>query len=87
MATIPLSTPAQVGATVRGARTRAGITQTELASRAGVSRRWLIALEAGNGQRAELGKVLDTLDAVGLALSATDGASRPNPLAELLDDL
>lgn len=81
-----LTTPAQLGAVVRGARTRAGLTQAQLADRAGVSRRWLIALEHGAGERAELGKILDTLDALGLALIATQD-HHDEELAAMLEDL
>lgn len=63
------STPAQLGAIVRGARQAADITQAELANRAGVSRRWLIALENGDGNGAEFGKILSTLAALGLRLA------------------
>ncbi|WP_246464955.1 helix-turn-helix domain-containing protein [Ruania alkalisoli] len=84
MAGIPFSTPTQVGAAIRGARIRAGITQAELAERAGVSRRWLIAVEAGDGQRAELGKVLDTLDSLDLAIVAEQRGNHDG-LLDLLD--
>lgn len=84
MAAISLTTPARVGAAIRGARTREGLTQTQLAGRAGVSRRWLIALERGQGERAELGKILDTLDALGLDLSLA--TSRSGDLSDLLED-
>lgn len=63
------------------------MTQAELAERAGVSRRWLIALERGRGQRAELGKILDTLDALGLDLTVTRAQGRTSELAALLADL
>ena len=55
MSGISLTTPAQIGAAIRGARSRQGLTQKDLADQAGVSRRWLIMLESGNGERAELG--------------------------------
>lgn len=71
MALIALTTPTQIGAAIRSARTREGLTQSQLAERAGVSRRWLITLESGRSERAELGKVLDTLDALGLDLTVT----------------
>lgn len=83
MTGFPITTASQLGATIRGARARAGMTKTDLAERAGVSRRWLVALEAGEGARAELGKILDTLDAVGLTLTATEDT--PDPLLDLLD--
>lgn|GEM_PF-903825 len=45
--------------------------QAALADRSGTSRRWLITVESGHGGRAELGKILDTLDALGITLTAT----------------
>ncbi len=91
MAGIALSTPARSGATILSARRREGLTQAQLAERAGgVSRRWLISLEqGGKSERAELGgKILDTLDALGLDLSVTPPARRrSNELTDLLGDL
>ncbi|GEA85078.1 hypothetical protein GCM10009774_03350 [Cellulomonas gelida] len=87
MAGIPLTTPAQIGATILSARRREGLTQAQLAERAGVSRRWLISLEQGQSERAELGKILDTLDALGLDLSVTPARRRSNELTDLLGDL
>lgn len=87
MVTARLSTPAQIGAAVRSARARQGLTQVELAERAGVSRRWLITLEQGHASRAELGKILDTLDALGLALTVAPAVRDSTGLAHLLDEL
>lgn len=69
------STP-DAGAAIRSARRAAGLTQAELARRAGVGRQWLVALEKGH-ERAELGKVLAVLQALGLDL--TTGPDRPAP--------
>ena len=87
MAGIALTTPAQIGAAIRSARRRAGLTQQQLAERAGVSRRWLIALESGHAERAELGKVLDTLDTLGLDLTVSTTPRATSRLADLLEDL
>lgn len=87
MAGIPLTTPAQIGAAIRSARRRASLTQQQLAERAGVSRRWLIALESGHAERAELGKVLDTLDTLGLDLTVTTTPRATSRLADLLEGL
>lgn len=57
-------TPADLGAAVREARTAAHLTQAELATRAGVSREWLIGLERGSRPRAELTKILGVLSAL-----------------------
>ena len=56
-----ISTPHDLGAAVRDARTAVRLTQAELADRAGVSREWLIGLERGARPRAELTKILDVL--------------------------
>ncbi|MDR1713080.1 MAG: helix-turn-helix domain-containing protein [Coriobacteriales bacterium] len=53
---------------LKQARLDQGLTQKELAKRAGVSRAWLIALESGTASRAELGKVLDLATTLGLEL-------------------
>ncbi|WP_456785721.1 helix-turn-helix domain-containing protein [Cellulomonas sp. P5_C5] len=87
MADIALTTPAQFGAAILGARRRADITQTDLAERAGVSRRWLVSLEQGHAERAELGKILDTLDALGLHLTVTGARRHTSDLADLLEDV
>lgn len=59
-----ISTPTDLGAAVREARTEAQLTQAELATRAGVSREWLIGLERGARPRAELTKILGVLSAL-----------------------
>ncbi len=59
-----------LGAAVRQARRRRGMSQAELAERAGVSREWLVRLEQGH-PRLETQLVLDTLAAVGLTVLTT----------------
>lgn len=59
-----ISTPTDLGAAVREARTEDQLTQAELATRAGVSREWLIGLERGARPRAELTKILGVLSAL-----------------------
>ena len=56
-----------LGLVVRETRQDRGQTQAQLATKAGVSRRWLSDLEAGKAT-AELGLVLRTLQALGLGL-------------------
>lgn len=58
-----------VGNVVRAARQRRRMTQHDLALAAGVSRRWIVALEAGK-PRAELALVLTVLDALAVPLLA-----------------
>ena len=81
----------EFGAVVRETRRLRGWTQAELARHAGVSRRWIIALESGQVGGAEFGRVLAVLSAldIGVALSppvassdaAEAGNSPPAPAA------
>ncbi len=59
----------ELGAFIRDARARCGLTQEALASKAGVSRSWLIGLEQGKRPRAEMDKIFSLLQALGVALS------------------
>lgn len=70
-----IETPAAAGAIIRARRTARGLSQQTLAETAGVSRKFLIDLEAGH-DRAELGKTLAVMAALGLTLSATDPLPR-----------
>lgn len=54
----------ELGAVVQEARRRRRWTQAELARRAQVSRRWIVALESGQAAGAELGRVLAALSAL-----------------------
>jgi HTH-type transcriptional regulator/antitoxin HipB len=84
-----------VAVAVRGSRQSLGLSQTELAARARVSRQWISEFEAGK-PTAELGLVLRLFDALGLRVtlaSADDDASSPRissatnvDLDALLDD-
>jgi HTH-type transcriptional regulator/antitoxin HipB len=56
-----------LAAAVRGRRIDLGLSQADLASRAGVSRKWIYEFEAGKAT-AEFGLLLRVLDALGLAL-------------------
>jgi HTH-type transcriptional regulator/antitoxin HipB len=62
-----IATSADVGRIVRAARTRRAMTQADLAAAAGVSRRWLVDLEAGK-PRAELDLALTVLAVLGVGL-------------------
>jgi HTH-type transcriptional regulator/antitoxin HipB len=62
-----IRTPRDLGAAVRDRRRALQLDQAALASRAGVSRQWIIALERGK-PGAELGLVLRTLKALDLRL-------------------
>ena len=64
-------TVAEFGAVVRAARQLRRWTQADLARHAGVSRRWIVALESGQAGRAELGRGLATLSALGMGLTVS----------------
>lgn len=63
---IPARSRLRLGQAIRALRHDRGLTQSQLAEAAGVSRQWLVAVESGTRQGAEVGlimRVLDTLDA------------------------
>ena len=62
----------RLGTAVRMLRTRRGWTQLALAQRAGVSRQWLIKLEAGQASGLEIGMVLQVLDSLDASLMIRD---------------
>jgi HTH-type transcriptional regulator/antitoxin HipB len=64
-----IDTADDLGQLVRATRVRRRMTQDDLAMAAGVSRRWIVALEAGK-PRAELGLVLKVLTTLGIPLTA-----------------
>lgn len=65
-----VDTPEDVAASIRSRRRALGLTQAELAARAEVSRQWLVEVESGH-PRAEIGRLLEVLKALGLSLSTT----------------
>ncbi|CAM5772630.1 MULTISPECIES: helix-turn-helix domain-containing protein [Hyphomicrobiales] len=69
-----IRTPLDLGLIIRDRRRRLGLSQGELASKAGVGRQWLVAIEQGKA-RAEIGLVLRTLSTLGLTLSVDEEAS------------
>lgn len=80
-------TPLELAALIRSRRKLRGLSQTQLAALAGVSRDWIIGLEKGRST-VEFGLVLRTIKALGLALSV-DPAPPPGSainLNELLGD-
>lgn len=64
---------------IRGRRVEFGLSQSELARRAGVSRKWVNEFEAGKPS-AELHLVMRVLDAVGLRL-AIESTPDADPVA------
>ncbi|GAA3315709.1 helix-turn-helix transcriptional regulator [Arthrobacter ramosus] len=65
-----IDTPAAAGAIIRSRRQERGLSQQSLAEAAGVSRKFIVDLEAGH-ERAELGKTMAVLHTLGLSLTAT----------------
>ncbi len=61
-------TSRELAALVRSRRKQRGLSQTQLAALAGVSRDWIIGLEKGRST-VEFGLVLRTIKTLGLALS------------------
>ncbi|WP_284763146.1 helix-turn-helix domain-containing protein [Arthrobacter sp. efr-133-R2A-63] len=66
-----IDTPAAAGVIIRARRQERGLSQQSLAESAGVSRKFIIDLEAGH-ERAELGKTMAVLHTLGVSLTATD---------------
>jgi len=77
----------ELGRAIREARRQLGLTQAELAHKAQVSRAYVITLEQGTGIRAELGRALRVIRALGLQLQLLpiEASSYEDALAELLD--
>ena len=65
----------EIGALIRDARTRRSMTQIDLATKAGVTSRWLRDVEKGKSG-AEIGLVLRILGYLGIELDATDPSRR-----------
>lgn len=90
--TTRISSIRDIAATVRGRRLDLGLSQTEVAARARVSRQWLSRFETG-APTAELGLVMRLLAALGLDVSLqapnaseTPAARGPVDLDALLDE-
>ncbi len=78
-----------LAAAVRGRRIDLGLNQADLASRAGVSRKWVYEFEAGKAT-AQFGLILRVLDALDLALdliSTDDASTSPKDATVDLDAL
>ena len=90
-----LASIADFAAAVRGRRVDLGLSQGDLAERAGVSRRWVNQFETGGRATAEIGTILRVLDALSLGLRIDVIPGTPNgrqpagdvDLDVLLDDL
>lgn len=66
-----IRTAKDLGSLIRERRSSAGLTQAELAKRVGVTRQWVIGLEAGK-RALDLSLVLQTFNALGLQLEVRD---------------
>ena len=64
-AVLRVPSPIEIGLCVRARRAQLKIGQVDVATRVGVSRQWIIALESGKGS-IELGLVLKTFEILGL---------------------
>ena len=64
----PLRTSRDLGAAIRGARQDRGLSQAELAARAGVGRPWLSEVEGGK-RTAEIGRILLVVNALDLTMA------------------
>src|SRR5579863_9265415 len=69
-----IRTASDLGALIRERRLKFGLDQLTLARKAGTSRKWLVEVENGK-PRAEIGLILRTLKALGVALSVADTTS------------
>ena len=72
-------------AAVRGRRRDLGMSQADLAARAGVSRKWIYEFEAGK-PNAELGLILRVMDALGIQLELSlDEQARATVVGHAVD--
>lgn len=62
-----IRTAADLGAFIRERRVKLGMDQSDLAEKAGTSRKWIVEVEQGK-PRAEIGLVLRTLKTLGVFL-------------------
>ncbi|HEY5220408.1 MAG TPA: helix-turn-helix domain-containing protein [Gemmatimonadaceae bacterium] len=78
-------TATELGHLARDRRLHLGLTQAALAARVGVSRKWIIDLEAGK-RTMDLSLALRSLNVLGLELRVTPGdRSRPASGASVID--
>ena len=84
----PIRHEIELGAALRDRRTQAGLTQEQLATRAGVSRAFVIDIERGRRPRAELNRVLAVMRALDAAITLVDhhGRTAQQALADLVED-
>lgn len=73
---VSIRSPRDLAAVVRGRRRDLGWSQSDLAERAQVSRKWISELEVGK-PRVELGLVLKVLEQLGFSLDVEGRPRRP----------
>ncbi|MCY3641160.1 MAG: helix-turn-helix transcriptional regulator [Chloroflexota bacterium] len=78
-------TPADVGDIVRATRKATGLRQYQLAGAAGVGLRFIVDLEAGK-PTAQIGKVLQVLDALGCSVDIVPPAVPPAAISGVLPE-
>jgi HTH-type transcriptional regulator / antitoxin HipB len=83
---LTIQTVHQLAAAIRGRRADLGISQAELATRAGVSRKWVYEFEAGK-PTAEFGLLLRVLEALGLGIELTPSDGSEAAVADAAIDL
>lgn len=77
-----IRTAADLGAFIRERRVKLTMDQSDLAEKAGTSRKWIVEVEQGK-PRAEIGLVLRTLKALGVSLDvAVDRGRKPSAASE-----
>ena len=75
-------TATDLGAFIRERRVKLGMDQSDLAEKAGTSRKWIVEVEQGK-PRAEIGLVLRTLKALGVSLEiAVERTQKVSPTSE-----
>ena len=65
-------TLSQLGQAIRRLRKRRGLSQAELATRAGVSRQWVVTAEQGRTRGLEIGHIMRVLDELDASLTVRD---------------
>lgn len=77
-----IRTAADLGAFIRECRLKLGMDQSDLAEKAGTSRKWIVEVEQGK-PRAEIGLILRTLKTLGVSLDiAVDRTEKVSPASE-----
>lgn len=74
-------TPEEIGAAIRAARAKRGLTQADLAHQAGVSRSWLIGVEKGTRPRAMRTKLVAVLEVLDIDVPGEDSPADEDMVA------